>query len=192
MTPDWIHSNFIITGPFTLYPQYYEIPASTVANQQTLQLQLISPGILSSTDGISVTITVAMDTEVAQGDHDPRFGISDGKSFIGFQIPDKGNYNSLSPCYGDEADIVNKIFTNQKTGSGPLVVSRNYSSEIKLQIRPKERWGSCHTEHDEGYTNIANYQHKLDLSQGMYLEMYRADAGERYRIKYIKVDIELD
>ena len=79
MTPDWIHSNFIITGPFTLYPQYYEIPASTVANQQTLQLQLISPGILSSTDGISVTITVAMDTEVAQGDHDPKFGISDGK-----------------------------------------------------------------------------------------------------------------
>ena len=52
MTPDWIHSNFIITRPFTLYPQYYEIPAGAVANQRTLQLQLISPGILSSTDGI--------------------------------------------------------------------------------------------------------------------------------------------
>ncbi|XP_065916433.1 uncharacterized protein [Dysidea avara] len=79
MTPDWIHSYFTITGPFTLYPQYYEIPAGTVAHQQTLQLQLVAPGILSTTDSITVTITVAMDTGVAQGDHDPRFGISDGK-----------------------------------------------------------------------------------------------------------------
>ena len=80
------------------------------------------------------------------------------------------------------ADIITKIFTNQNIGSGSLVVSRNY-------FRPKERWGSCHTEHNEGYTNTANYQHKLNLSQGLYLEMYRNDVGERYRIKYIKVDI---
>ena len=84
MTPDWIHSYFTITGPFTLYPQYYEIPAGTVAHQQTLQLQLVAPDILSTTDSITVAITIAMDTEVAQADHDPRFGISDRKSFIGF------------------------------------------------------------------------------------------------------------
>ena len=105
---------------------------------------------------------------------------------------DKGNYPALSPCFGNEADINNKLFTNLKSGAGSLVASRKYSSEVRLQIRPKERWGSCHTEHDEGYTNIANYQRKLDLSQGLYLEMYRADPGERYRIKYIKVDIELN
>ena len=133
-----------------------------------------------------------MDTVVAQADHDPRFGISDGKSFLGFLMPDKGNYPTLAPCYGTEADIVNKILLNAKTGTGSLVSSRKYSSEIQLQIRPKERWGSCHTEHDEGYTNIAKYQHHLDLSQGLYLEMYRADTGERYRIKYIKVGVELD
>jgi len=193
MTPDWIHSKFTITGPFTLYPQYYEIPAGAVTHQQTLQLQLISPGILPSTDGITVTITVAMDTEVAQGDHDPGFGISDRKLFIGFRTPDKGNYHKISPCHGLEADINNKILTNHNSISTvSLVKSRNYSSEIRLQIRPKERWGSCHTEHDEGYTNTANYQHKLDLGQGLYFEMYHAGTGERYRIKYIKVDIELD
>ena len=107
-------------------------------------------------------------------------------------MPDKGNYYALAPCFGTEADISSKIFTNSKSSSGPLVTSRNYSIEIKLQIRPKERWSSCHTEHDEGYTNTANFQRQLDLSQGLYLEMYRADTGERYRIKYIKVDIELD
>ena len=99
---------------------------------------MISPGILSSTDDITVIITVAMDTVVAQGDHDPKFGISDGKSFIGFQILDKGNYHNLSSCYSNEADIINKIFTNIKAGTGSFVVSRKYVSEVKLQIRPKE------------------------------------------------------
>jgi len=178
MTPDWIHSNFIITGPYELYRnQYYEIPVSNVTeyNQQTLQLQLVSPGILSSTDSVTVTITVAMDTKVAnKEDQDPQFGISDEKSFIGFQIPDRGNYHKLSPCLGDEADIINATLTNQKFGSGSLVASRCYSSEVRLQIKLKEKWGSCHTEHNEGYTNIANYQHQLDLSEGLYLEMYRS------------------
>ena len=133
-----------------------------------------------------------MDTVVAQADHDPRFGISDGKSFIGFVMHEKGNYGSLSPCFGTEADIVNKIFSSKKDGAGSLVSSRKYSSEIQLQIRPKERWGSCHTEHAEGYTNSVKYQHHLNLSQGLYLEMYRSDVGERYRIKYIKVGVDLD
>ena len=192
MTPDWIYSNFTKPATFSVYPEYYEILPGGVAHQQTLQFQLVPPGTLSSTDSITVSITIAMDTVVAEQDHDPRFGISDGKSFIGFFMTDKGNWDITSPCHGIEADIVNKILSNVKRGIGHLVSSQKYSSEIRLQIRPRERWGSCHTEHDEGYTNTAKYQHHLDLSQGLYLEMYRADAGEKYRIKYIKVGIELD
>ena len=42
-----------------------------------------------------------MDTGLADGgDHDTSFGITDGKLFVGFQIPDKGNYPDISPCYG--------------------------------------------------------------------------------------------
>jgi len=192
MTPDWIHSNFTKTTPFSVYPEYYEIPPGPVANQQTLQLQLVPPGILSFTDCITVSITIAMDTVVAQRDHDPKFGVSDGNSFIGFLMPDQGNYPALSPCFGTEGNIVNKIFTDRRDDSGALVASTKYSSEIKLQIRPKERWGSCYTEHDGGYTNIANYHRNLDLSGGLYFDMYRDHVGERYHIKYIKVDIYLD
>ena len=74
---------------------------------------------------------------------------------------EKGNYGSLSPFFGTEADIVYKIFSNKKDGAGSLVSSRKYSSKIQLQIRPKERWGSCHTEYDDGYTNTVKYQHHL-------------------------------
>ena len=128
--------------------------------------------------------------------HDPSFGINDGKSFVGFKICDKGNYGSAPSCCSFEGKDVGGIVTNVMPGTGSgiglLVTSRSYSSEVKLQIRPTEQWGSCHTEHDEGYTNIGNYQNKLDLINGLYLEMYREGAAEDYPIKYIVVDVNID
>ena len=69
---------------------------------------------------------------------------------------------------------------------------KGYSSEVKIQIKPGEKWGSCHTEHDEGYVFIANYQRNLDLTKGLYLDMYCNSPGEIYRIEYIAVAVELD
>ena len=45
--------------------------------------------------------------------------------------------------------------------------------------------GLCHTEHDEGYVNIQDYQTSLDLSKAIYFEIYRQYVPEKYSIKYI-------
>ena len=194
MTPKWIHKNAVITGPHALYPQYLEILGTTGdLFQRALQVQLVAPNIITSTDSITVTVTVAVDTAIADGsDHDITFGISDGVSFIGFIAHDKSNYPSVSPCYKYEGKVVATVLQNIQQGNGPVVVSRKYSSEIKIQIKPNEQWGSCHTEHDEGYVNTQDYQTSLNLSKALYLEIYRADAAEKYRFKYIVVDIDLD
>ena len=194
MTPKWIHSNAVITGPHALNTQYYEVlPTKGDIYQRALQVQLVAPGILTFNDSITVTVTVALDTAIANsGDHDIIFGISDGVSFIGFQAHDKGNYPSISPCYKFEGDVVKGTLQNIKQGSGPIVSSRRYSSEIKMKIKPTEQWGSCHTEHDEGYVNIQNYQPSLDLIKPLYFEVYRQHVHEKYRIKYIVVDVDLD
>ena len=91
-----------------------------------------------------------------------------------------------------EGDSNTNVLQNITNIIGPVVTSRHYSSEIKIQIRLAEQWGSCHTEHDEGYTNIANYQRSLDPSKGLYLELYYENANEQYHIKYIVVNIDLD
>jgi len=96
MSPKWIHKNAVITGPFALHSKYFEI-VSTTGNdyQRALQVQLIAADVLKSNDNITVTITVALDTKVADsGDHDISLGISDGVSFIGFIAHDKGNYGA--------------------------------------------------------------------------------------------------
>ena len=194
MTPKWIYNNAVITGPFALYSQYFEILPTTGDNyQRALQVKLVTPNILAFNENATVTVTVALDTAIANGgDHDIIFGLSDGVSFIGFQAHDKNNYPSISPCYKLESRVVSTTLQNIQQGNGPLVASRKYSSEIKIQIKPTERWGSCHTEHDGGYVNIQEYQPSLDLSKALYFEVYRQDFPERYRIKYIVVDIDLD
>ena len=71
-------------------------------------------------------------------------------------------------------------------------ISQHFSSEITMQIKPNDQWGSCHTEHEEGIVRIVSYQRKLDLTKGLYFQMYRHDAAEQYRIEYIAVEVHLE
>ena len=196
MTPYWLAKHSIINGKYTVNPQYLELDPTTVLGQPKFQLalkvNLIAPYILESTDDITVTVTIAMDTELANsGDHDPSFGISDGYSFAGFTAYDKSNYNKHSPCTQIEGVTIDGLLKDFKHIKGPRVTSKSYSSEIKLQFRPSEKWGSCHTEHNAGYVNIAYYHYQLDITKGLYLQMYHEDDAEKYRIKYIEVDVHV-
>ena len=190
MTPKWIHSNAVITGPHALYPQYFVIlPTTGVTHQRAIRIQLVAPNILTSTDSVTATVTVAVDvTYASSNDNDLRIGVSDGRSFIGFEARD----TEASPCNHFEGDSNTGVLQNIYRIYSPVVTSQRYSSEIKVQIRPAEQWGSCHTEHDEGYTNVANYQRTLDPSKGFYLEIYREEVHEQYRIKYVEVNVDLD
>ena len=191
MTPRWIDKNAIMTVSHALYPEYFEIlPTTGVANQRALQIQLVAPKLLKSTDSITMSLNVAMDTSYASSnDHDPNIGISDGKYFIGFHAGD----NQAHPCIIEEGHSSTPVFTLTNLNNGPAVEnSAHYSSEIKIQLKPAEQWGSCHNEHDGGYTHAGNYQHLLDPSNGLYFEIYYNHANEKYRIKYIVVDVDLD
>ena len=108
-------------------------------------------------------------------------------------VVDKSNYANQVPCYRWEGDIPGNILQNIiDDPNGARVSSQHYSSEITIQMKPNDQWGSCHTEHDEGNVRITNYQHKLNLTKGLYFEMYRHHAAEKYRIKYIAVEVHLD
>ena len=193
MTPDWLYKHSSITKPFTIYPKYLEILAGA-SNERLIQAELIAPNVLTATDSVAVTLTIAMDTTLADGgDHDPTFGISDGNSFVGYFVVDKNNYASAVPCYIHEGDIIDNILHNRISDhTGKTVNSQHFSSVVTIQIKPNDQWGSCHTEHDDGYVRITNYQHKLNLTKGLYFEMYRNDIAEKYRIEYIVAEVHLD
>ena len=192
MTPKWLSEHATIYGSCTYKPNCMEILAGTDHYQHVLQVQLVPPGVLTNDDSqsLTVTMTIAMNITWADAnDHDPSFGISDGERVIGFIVVDKGNYANSPPCYSAEGDNVNDVLTNPAyDNSDPSPNSpQGYSSEVKIQIKPGEKWGSCHTEHAEGFVFIENYQHDLDLTKGLYLDIYRNSRGEIYRIEYITV-----
>ena len=194
MTPDWLYKYSTVTKPFTVQPKYLEILAGKNLHERLIQAELIAPNILTTTDNAVVTLTIAMDTALADsGDHDPIFGISDGMSFVGFRAIDKDRYATQVPCNSWEGDIIGNILQNNVYDlTGVKVHSRYYSSVIKIQIKPNDQWGSCHTEHDEGNVRISNYQRKLNLTKGLYFEMYRDDVAEKYRIEYIAAEVCLE
>ena len=194
MTPEWLCKHSTITKPFTVHSKYLEIPSSEIPFERLIQAELIPPNTLTTTNGVIVTLTIAMDTVLADStDHDPIFGISDGTSFIGFQAIDKDNYAAGIPCFYNEGDAANTSLINRvQDSTGPKVNSRRYSSEITIQIKPNDRWGSCHTEHDEGHVNIVKYQRTLDITKGLYLQMYQDDDKEKYRLKYIVTSLHFD
>jgi len=84
MTPDWLYKYSTITKSFIANPKYLEVlPGKDY--ERLIQTELIAPNIVTTTDSVVVTLTIAMDTVLADsGDHDPIFGISDGTSFVGF------------------------------------------------------------------------------------------------------------
>ena len=194
MTPEWLYKYSTVTRPFTAHLEYLEIfPGAS--NERLIQAELIAPNILTATDSVVVTLTIAMDTVLADsGDHDPIFGVSDGTSFVGFQAMDKTNYGDHTPCVYIEGDATsNTLNVKNRDVTGTLVKSILFSSEITIQIKPNSQWGSCHTEHDEGLVNIVNYQRKLDFTKGLYLQMYRDDdIKEKYRIEYIVANVDLE
>ena len=190
MSPKWIHNNAAITGQHALYPQYIEILGTTGGHyQRALQIPLVAPNILASTDSVTITLTVGMDALFASSnDHEPFIGISDKISFIGAFLRSKFR----TPCKITEGGSTTTVLTSINSINTPSVTSQRYSSEVKIQLKPAERWGSCHTEHDGGYTNANNYQRLLDPSKGLHVEIYRNVAAEKYRFRYIVVDVELD
>ena len=115
-------------------------------------------------------------------------------SYVGFITLDVTGYPKYTPCNSVEADAGSSTLQNRSSGKdGPIIdYSGQSSSEVKMQLRPSENWGSCHTEQNQGYVAIANYQHSLDPSNGLYLEFYHDNANEHYSIKYIEVRLEFD
>ena len=91
-----------------------------------------------------------------------------------------------------EGTVGDTVLENRKQGGGPKTNSTHYSSEITLQIRPAEQWGSCHIEQVDGLVNTQGYQSTINLTKGVYFEWYRHNAEEEYRIKYLRIMVDLD
>ena len=195
MTPFWLeaHASYIDSSRTTTNEQI-TFNAGSTKHALLLKVPMIPPGVFRHSTPLTIQITVANDVGIGRKEEsDNRYGISDGTNFMGFHIPDKASYVNRPPCYGVEgpssSSLLHLSYINR---ASPRPSDKFYPGQFVITLKMDERWGSCYTVHDGGYTNSGVFSSRLVPSKGLTLEVYKDEAVERVGIKYIKVAIMED
>ena len=194
MTPSWLeaHASYIDSSR-TITAHQLTFNAGSVNYAALLKVPMIPTGVIRDSFPLTVDITVAHDVSIGQGtDSDIIYGVSDGTRFIGFETCDRENYRTNSPCYGSEGLSGSTSTSLRYESVIPKPSDSFYPGQYVFTIKLDERWGSCYTAHDGGYVRTAGYNNRLMLGQGLTLEVYKSNAGERVGIRYIKVAVKQD
>ena len=140
----------------------------------------------------SLTVKIVVSTDVTNGstdfDGDMMYGVSNGISFVGFDIVDKNNYDNFPPCYRSEGvSLISLVSSSLHKPSDSF-----FPSQVVGTLNLNEFWGPCYTAHDGGFAKTAVCNERLTLSKGLTFEVHKDQKHERIGIKFIEVTIIQD
>ncbi|KAL9954546.1 hypothetical protein ACROYT_G042097 [Oculina patagonica] len=198
MTPSWLvaHASYINSYRLNTTEQLAFTDGPSEDEAALLKVPVIPANVLHNSTQLTVKIVVSNDVDIASSeDSDFRYGVSDGISFVGFQILSKENYEDYANCYGVEG-------SSGTTLTGRRYINYYWTSPsdsfypgqfvITLKLDAHENWGSCYTAHEGGFVKTAGYNNRLVLSNGLSLEVYKDDKEERSGINFIEVTVVED
>ena len=101
---------------------------------------------------------VSLDEDIGKkGDSDPTFGVSDGVSFVGFEMVDQQTYHLAAPCFGIEGTSGNILGGRREISyASPRPNDTFYDGQFVITLKLNERWGSCYTAHDKRFVETAD------------------------------------
>ena len=191
MTPTWLtaHASYI-DSHHSITTEQLTFNAGPTDNAALLKVLMIPVGVLKHAAPLTVKIVVSHDVSIGTThDSDPAYGVSDGINFVGFVMDDKSNYVNTAPCYRYEGISGTTLTGIQYSGKLPKPSDSLYPGRFLVTLKLDERWGSCYTAHDGGFTKTAVYNNRLMASKGITLEVYKHSRGEKIGIKFIEVTV---
>ena len=125
-------------------------------------------------------------------DSDPLVSICDGTICNGIIVLDSGNYPNTACNYGSFNSGPIAQFTSKFSGNcGDIPITyTTYPKVATLTFYPSEQLGTFHIIPDGGYTTVGSFTRKLDLTKGLFLEVYGDDIDEEMLIQYIHMEIK--
>ena len=173
-----------------------QLTFNPISEQQSalLKVPLISSGVIKVSTLLTAEIVVANNISIGKSEYSNiRYVVSDGEKFVGFQTVGKNLYVSYAPCFGVEG-VSGATATHMRwTGTTPKPRDSFYPGRFVFTLKLNERWGSCYTAHDGGFTSTVGYSKRLTLSKGLTLEVYKGmNDGDKVGIKSIMVTIIQD
>ena len=195
MTPNWLeaHASYMDSARSKTTEQLTFNPGS-VSYPALLKIPMIPSGLLQYSAPLTVKIVVSHDVSIGTSyDSDISYGVSDGVSFVGFDMHDKNEYSSHAPCFGYEGTSGTTLNGRRYiTQSSPRPSDSFYPGQFVITLKLDEHWGSCYTAHDGGFLKTAVYNNRLMLNKGLTLEVYKQGSNEKVGIKFIEVTVIQD
>ena len=72
---------------------------------------------------------------------------------------------------------------------GAPITYQHFPNTAKLTFYPANKWGSFSIPPSGGYTTAGAFTRQLDLTKGLYLEVYGGDVNEEYKLMFMEVKV---
>ena len=187
MTPQWLEdhaslSQLIASTPASLHFKLNKIFA------RLIKVPLFQRGELP-TDDITVTITVHLE-DPPTSDSDFLPAICDGTVCNGVYISDSRNYPNAACNYMTiESGVTYTSIVNTGRCGAPITY-QHFPNTATLTFYPANKWGSFSIPSGGGYTTAGTFTRQLDLTKGLYLEVYGDnDPNEEYKLMFMEVKV---
>ena len=128
-------------------------------------------------------------------DSDPAIMLCDKDSCNGNWIADRYNQISGLTCQfgGFTPGYVGTVFEASSTCGGLAITSPYISPKaVTVTYKPARQWGSFHLPTNGGFTAASTFTSKLDVTQGLFVELYGNNANEEYKLEYMEVEVTRD
>ena len=188
MTSQWIQDYAAISGLVSANSTVMHFELGAFAGR-LLRIPIFQRGQVPEED-IVVYIKVYL-RDPPTSDSDPLIGICDGTVCNAIYVSDRGNYPNNACNYGsfNSGPIHNSSQFLGNCGGIPITYT-TYPNAATLTFYPSKQLGTFHIIPDGGYTTVGSFTEKLDLTQGLFLEMYGDHANEQFLLQYMQVEIK--
>ena len=188
MTSKWIQDHAAISGLVSANSTVMHFKVGATLGR-LLRIPIFQRGQVPEED-IVVYIKVYL-RDPPTSDSDPLIGICDGTVCNAIIVLDSSNYPKTACQYGsfNSGPIYTSYQFVNNCGGIPITYT-TYPNEVTLTFYPSEQLGTFHIIPDGGYTTVGSFTKKLDLTQGLFLEMYGDHANEQYLLQYMQVEIK--
>ena len=186
MTPQCLEDHAGLSQLIAATPENLHFKVNQ-AGARLIKVPLFQKGELP-TDDIIVTITVHLE-DPPTSDSDFLPAICDGIVCNGVFISDTGNYpNGACNYVTIESGVT--FTTILSTGRcGAPITYQQFPNTATLTFYPMNKWGSFSIPSSGGYTTAIRFTRQLDLTKGLYLEVYGGDANEEYKLMFMEVKV---
>ena len=186
MAPQWLEDHASLNHLITSTPVMLHFKINS-PRPRLIKVPLFHRGELP-TDDITVTITIHLeDPPTSDSDFLPT--ICDGTICNGVYISDSGNYPDNACNYLTINSGVTFTKISDSGGCGAPITYQYFPNTVTITFYPINKWASFRIPPSGGYTATGTFTKQLDLTKGLYLEVYGDSANEEYTLKFMEAKV---